>query len=256
MKKINFNVICVGAGGTGGNFLKEFARFMSFYNQPNISITLSIIDGDDIEEKNCERQPYIATDKYQNKAVTLGNAILDNFNIPESNVKMYANYIDSVENLMEIRCKAFSRGYSTTKDIVVLIGAVDNHRARQVMHQFFNKVDNIIYIDSANEFRVGEICIGIRLNKKQISPPRAHYYPKILKDKSKKASEKSCGEINISDPQHISTNLMAANLCLCSAINFINGTVEGGIIYFDSSLMFSRFDKYNDTCSKKMGGRE
>ena len=256
--KIHFNVVCIGAGGTGGNFLKEFGRYMSFFRDANKSITLSIVDGDHVENKNRERQPYLNIDENQPKSVTLANAIIENFGLSEDSVRAYNCYINNKAELYNIVNRAkkyYNSAYSLYREIIVLIGAVDNHRARQVMDGFFYMENDIIYIDAANEYRVGEVCIGIRMNGKNITPPRSHYFPDILKDKSPSKSELSCGVVNESDPQHLTTNLMAANICLCSVVNLIHGTVQGGIVYFDSSKMFSRFDLFTGKCpsQKKRG---
>lgn len=74
-KQINYIVMIVGAGGTGGNFAKEFARYAAFYDKEGCSITAILIDGDTVEPKNQERQPYIAEDVQQNKAIALTSAI-------------------------------------------------------------------------------------------------------------------------------------------------------------------------------------
>lgn len=243
--KVNFNVICIGAGGTGGNFLKEFGRFLSYFSDTNKSVTLSIVDGDRIERRNCARQPFILDDENEFKAITMASAIIENFDLREQQVHAYPRYIDTVEDLQQIE-KAGN--ISCRQNLVVLVGAVDNHRARQVMHDYFYTCKNIICIDSANEYRVGEVVTAIRIGGKNITPPRAYYYPDVLKDKGKAASEISCGEINIADPQHITTNLMAANICLSTVINVIQGQAMGGITYFDSLKLFSRFDSFQGKC--------
>ena len=243
--RINFHVICVGAGGTGGNFLKEFGRFLSYFHDENKQVTLSIVDGDRIEQRNCARQPFILEDENEFKSVTMASAIVENFVLSENNIHSYTHYIDTVEDLKKIE-RVGTINYM--QNLIVLVGAVDNHRARQVMHDYFYECKNIIYIDSANEYRVGEVVTAIRIEGKNITPPRAYYYRDILKDKSKAASEISCGEINIADPQHITTNLMAANICLSTVINIIHGQPMGGITYFDSLKLFSRFDIFQGKC--------
>lgn len=243
--RVNFNVICVGAGGTGGNFLKEFGRFLSFFHEEEKSITLSIVDGDRVERRNCARQPFIEGDEGGFKSVTMASAIIENFGLPEGQVSAHACYINTVEDLRKVE---ESGNVSYRRNIVVLVGAVDNHRARQVMHDYFYRRDNIIYVDSANEYRVGEVVTAVRIEGKNVTPPRAYYYPDILKDKGKPAGELSCGEANIASPQHITTNLMAANICLSAVINAIGGNTAGGIAYFDSQKLFCRFDAFQGKC--------
>lgn len=244
--KCNVNVICIGAGGTGGNFIKEFGRFLSFFRSEDKHVTLSIVDGDRVEQRNCARQPFIADDENQFKAVTMASAIIENFGLNEADIKAYPRYIDTVAEL-DVIAKSVYVPYR--ENLIVLVGAVDNHRARQVMHKFFYNQKNIIFIDSANEFRVGEVVVGIRIGGKNIAPPRSHYYEEIMKDKGKSASEMSCGEMNVSSPQHITTNLMAANICLSFVVDVLGGELKsGGIVYFDSKKKFSRFDEFTGKC--------
>lgn len=246
MVKLQFSVICIGAGGTGGNFLKEFGRYMSFYSKEDINIKLAIVDGDKVERKNFQRQPFIDGDENCFKADVLASALIENFNLSENDVYAFNQYISTADDIEDVRL-TLHPDYRN-KEVVILIGAVDNHRARQEMHKFFKSknVPNIIYIDSANEFHVGEVITAIKISGKVLAPPRAYYYPDILKDKSRPAGELSCGVINISAPQHITTNIMAGNICLIQCINCIEGTVKGGITYFDSEKMFSRFDEFKN----------
>ena len=73
MSKKYIHVICIGCGGTGGVFLKEFGRFMATCGNPHILLTM--IDGDRVEEKNLQRQPYAKEDIYQFKATSLSEAM-------------------------------------------------------------------------------------------------------------------------------------------------------------------------------------
>lgn len=241
---LHYNVICIGAGGTGGNFSKEFARYLMNLSIMDTTVTYSLIDGDKVENTNLSRQPFSDFDIELNKAVSLVESIQDVFDL--NNVYAYPTYIDTIEELTAIgerhqiyTDKEFGR------DIIILVGGVDNHRARQVMDSYFYEQSDIIYIDSANEFSVGEICIGARFNGYTLAPPRSYYFPDILTDSSPSASEISCGVMNISSPQHLATNLMAAHLVLANIANIIsNGKLDCGIIVFDSFKYFSRFDRY------------
>ena len=80
------------------------------------------------------------------------------------------------------------------------------------------------------------------MDGKEISPVRSFYYPDVLTDASPSASERSCGEINESSPQHICTNLCSAQMILSVVESLImDGKVHGGIVYFDTFSQFSRF---------------
>ena len=127
---IEYVVIIVGAGGTGGNFVKEYARYISCLSKDNVAVKTVLVDGDYVEQKNMERQPFIDEDINQNKAVTLASAIEDTFSGVQINA--YPHYIDNAEEIVRIfqNVRSYS-GSSVNVSIPVIIGCVDNHRARQ-----------------------------------------------------------------------------------------------------------------------------
>ena len=63
--------------------------------------------------------------------------------------------------------------------------------------------------------------------------------------------EKSCEELNASEPQHLATNSLAADMIFSYVTQLIAGgslalMAKGGIIYFDALRFFSRFDPYDE----------
>jgi len=239
--KTKFNIIVVGAGGTGGNLLKELGRFLKFYKK--LDWHLTIIDGDRVEEKNTERQPFGSMDTMQNKAAVMREGLIECFNLSESKITAIADYIDGVRDLHG--AATYCNDDQQKPEQVILVGCVDNHRARQVMHQFFYETDSIIYIDCANEFSNGEVAVGVRFSDVDIAPPRGYYYPDVLTDRSPSAKELSCGVVNVSAPQHMVTNLMCANHALSFIADLMqNGKCDGGILRFDAFKHYSRFEPW------------
>lgn len=242
---IEYVVMIVGVGGTGGNFAKEFCRYSSFYCKQGQFIKTVLIDGDKVEEKNRERQPFASEDVQQNKAVSLASAINDTFSGIE--VLAYPDYISNKEQLENLFDSVKMYDDQKDKSIPVIIGAVDNHRARQCLYDFYCSKSDVFWFDSANEYSVGEIVISARLNNCDIGWDRTKYYPDVLTDTSPSAEELSCGVVNVSDPQHLATNLMAANLTLSAVVDLMtNNRFVPGIIYFDRKKYFSRFQKYEE----------
>ena len=63
-----------------------------------------------------------------------------------------------------------------------------------------------------------------------------------MKSRGKRASELSCGEINITTPQHMVTNMFAGNLLLSKTIQLISDDkVDLGIAYFNAFEGYSAF---------------
>ena len=108
------------------------------------------------------------------------------------------------------------------------------------MHKYFDSVSldintDIIYIDSANEFDFGTVVAGYRNFSGVQCPDRTFYFPDVLKSRAKKASQLSCGAINISAPQHYVTNQLAATITFSQICSFIeNGEYKDGVTYFHS----------------------
>lgn len=233
---MNYHIMVVGCGGTGGNFVKEFARFLySSEKSGGTDIKVTLIDGDIVEEKNISRQPFTKEDIGLNKAEAMCQAVYEVFGL---SFEFYNSYIESAKTLKSI---------CTEKDLPILIGAVDNHAARRVMHEYFETAESCIYLDSANEFSYGELVIGASLDRHMIYPDRTYYFQDILNDTSKGRSQMGCEELNRVSPQHIATNLFAANLLLANVVQILTDKrILGGIYYFDSFKGFSRFTSFKD----------
>ncbi len=233
---MNYHVMVVGCGGTGGNFIKEFTRFLySGGKNGGNRIKVTLIHGDTVEEKNIARQPFTKEDVGLNKAEAMCQAIYEVFGL---SFEYYGSYVDSAKTLKSI-CE--------DNYLPILIGAVDNHAARRVMHEYFDTAESCIYLDSANEFSYGELVVGACLNGQIIYPDRTYYFRDILKDTSRSRSQMGCEELNRVAPQHIATNLFAANLLLANVTQILTEMrIQGGIYYFDIFKGFSRFVRYKD----------
>ncbi len=213
------NLIMVGCGGTGSLTMGYLARL--YRNSDKINFCL--VDGDSVEDKNLERQSFASCDIGTNKAEILADEVIS-VGVDPKNVMFLDRYVVSSEELIGFCGK-----------LNILIGCVDNHRARQVLHETFYHCKNCIYIDSANEYDSGEVCIGIRLNGEDIAPPRGYYFPDVLSDKSPRADEMGCDSVNVSKPQHLFTNsLMAMEVSKVIHTFISKGEITGGMIFCSS----------------------
>lgn len=237
-----FDIIVIGTGGTGGNYLRDFGRYL--YSLPverKSRIRITIVDGDTVEKRNIGRQPFSVDDVGENKAVAMAVALEDVFEL--MNVRAVPAYLEQAEQI-----KRWTDSDSNTK-LTLLIGCVDNHHARKVMHEYFKKFSKhpsglgLFYLDAANEYSVGEVVTAISTPKGIVAPDRKYYYPNMFRGKLKRAAELSCQEMNEISPQHIVTNVMAANLLLVQTVQIISGEFCscGGITYFDSMKQAVRF---------------
>lgn len=219
---INFNIIVVGCGGTGGNFVSLLGRYL-YDNSLSKKCKITLVDGDIVEEKNIGRQPFLYEDIGRNKAEVMAEILTEAFRVQCSYYSHYISTIKDLEKLEKSDC------------ITILIGCVDNHACRLVFHEYFKKTTVCYYLDSANEFSVGELVVALKIGGKIISPDRTYYFPEVLEDKSLPRSEESCETLNAFSPQHLATNMMAAVLLFKCTVEIITEELwTGGIYYFDT----------------------
>lgn len=149
-------IVLVGTGGTGGYIVPQLYRLLYALDRP---IRVILCDGDLVEEKNLGRQNFIEADLGKNKAMVLAERYSNAFGIETSYIPQYVEDEEMLEELLEPlqypqnRYVTNQNGEAVRKvisEIVILIGAVDNNRSRQVFHSVFQRAKELIYIDSGN----------------------------------------------------------------------------------------------------------
>lgn len=246
MANAKYRIIVVGAGGTGSYYLKEISRFL--VGRKDI-ISPYIIDGDFVEEKNLQRQSFLPEDIGRNKAIVMAEILGEAFEIPW---KAIPSYLLSKEELK-------TKIDSSLNEITILVGCCDNHAARKVMEDYFFNSESCIYLDAANEFKTGQIVVAAKFKKKIAGLPRSFYFPNLFDGDMRTVEEMSCEELNQAAPQHIFTNMHAAQkLCILTAQFIEEGCLETGICFFDDSpgAHSEEFTPYNvvlERMKKKKG---
>lgn len=228
-----FKIVLIGAGGTGGNLAPMIARLIG--KTPDIEFT--IVDGDIVESSNLERQPYLEVDIATNKAQSLSEKINIAFDM---NTRFFPQYIESAEQLKSV-CGNVNR-WST---ITILIGAVDNHRARVIMEQYFSDARNLIYIDSANEDYYGDVICALKVNGEAILKTRGMYRPTEVFSGKGRVKNTSCAVKVVDNPQYYPTNQMAANIVLKMVSDIIvENNIHSHFVNFDTNeyVMFDEAD--------------
>jgi len=141
------SIIVFGAGGTGGHIAPNLYRLLYASDR---CVKIVIADGDIAEEKNLVRQNFIAADLGRNKAQVLAERYAAAFGMEAHYVP---EFIESEAKLAELIKPAVKTSYDYrhhTEGLVILIGAVDNNKSRQLCHKVFKNACNLIYIDSGN----------------------------------------------------------------------------------------------------------
>lgn len=238
-----FHIIIVGTGGTGGNLATRLCQFL--VDIPRDKYVVTLIDGDTVEKKNLKRQPFLESDIGKNKSESLASILSEAYDM---NIRYNTNYISSckdIEDYIESSKELYETSYSS-KPVVVICGCVDNMHARKCMHEFFEKNETVIYIDSGNEFSYGEVVFGAKKKGKILSPDKTFYFPDMFEEADMTPrAEESCEVLNNSSPQHLVTNVMAANIMMTGLAGLMTeGTIPTGIVHFDSFKFFMRQDEY------------
>ena len=205
---IPVKIVQLGAGGTGGHIAPHLYRLLYTLDRPTRYI---ICDGDVVEEKNLLRQNFSPADRGENKAKVLAERYSTVFGLETEYVPSFIEKLDLLLELIQPNAwELEERSRKPTMEMVILLGAVDNNKSRQLCHQAFYQSRDLVYIDSGNGEFTGQIVCGVRRNGHTMFRPIGGVQPEMLRDTDKFPSELSCAEAAVSDPQSMAANITAA----------------------------------------------
>ena len=213
-------IVMLGAGGTGGHIAPHIYRLLYALDRPSRFI---ICDGDKVEFKNLVRQNFSPADLGENKAKILAERYASVFGMEAEYLPTFVEDLDTLSALIHADGWA-KEEYSHRPDVreqVILIGAVDNDKSRQLCHKAFLKAENLIYIDSGNGSYTGQVVCGVRRNGHTMRKPIGSVHPEMLRITDKFPSELSCAEAAQADPQSIVANVTAATAVLTMVYNIL-----------------------------------
>lgn len=225
---MSYKIIIVGCGATGSNiatFVSQLAISEKKINE------IILIDGDIVEEKNFRNQKFTARDVGKNKARVLSNR----FAKLGINISYVDRYLKDSNEFIKLINKLSER--------VILVGSVDNNKARRIMDETFksDKVKELIYIDTGNgdKDRIGQTVIAAKSNGQIIKPPVSEYYPQILMEEEVKEVKEDyrCSEIE-EHPQNLATNILSATTTFLMINNIISfGKIKNYHMKFNAEEM-------------------
>lgn len=218
-------IVMIGAGGTGGHIAPHLYRLLCALDRP---VRFIVCDGDTVEEKNLVRQNFTKADLGENKAKVTAERYSNAFGLETSYVPSFIEDIGTLTGLTQPVCwhniQTAEDGTvtrDTVPELVILIGAVDNNRSRQLCHEVFMAAEDLIYIDSGNGEYTGQVVCGVRQNGRTVSPPVGLRYPDMFQTDDLFPSEVSCADASVSAPQTIAANLMAATAVVAMVYNIL-----------------------------------
>ena len=77
---MKYNIIIVGCGGTGANYIVELGRYL-YQNPVSFMCSLLLIDGDVVEASNISRQPFSPVDIGRKKAEVMSEILQEAFGV-------------------------------------------------------------------------------------------------------------------------------------------------------------------------------
>ena len=164
-------VVQLGAGGTGGHIASHLYRLLYALERP---VRYIICDGDVVEEKNPVRQNFTPSDLGENKARVLAERYSTVFGMETEYIPDFIEDEDRLKKLLiPKRWYVSTRNAKDITEMIILLGAVDNNKSRQLCHRVFSQAKELIYIDSGNGEYTGQVVCGVRRGGKTYFPPSA-----------------------------------------------------------------------------------
>lgn len=243
-------IVLIGCGGTGSHLLPNILQFVHSKRLKDGGDLPEIIlvDGDTVEEKNLVRQRFTSGDLGMNKAAALAQRYTGVFGI---RIKTYEDFLVSSEDLELIAPRDGTN---------IIIGAVDNHRARMIIWQYYLEGEGsfhpTFWIDSGNEGWHGQAILSARFYPRTSPVGSTHWseagigtpikpvnlpcffdeYPdEFLKVGSTPVTpQNECARMVEVDPQTIQANMMSAFCATTLFIQAFTGQIRTTALYFDA----------------------
>lgn len=242
-------VVLLGCGGTGSHLLPNILQYL-WAQQTKDKKELPeivLVDGDTVEQKNLVRQRFTSADLNLNKAAALARRYTSAFGI---RMHAFEGYISDVDQLMKL---------APPDRPNIIIGAVDNHRARMVMWQYYMARTHqypVFWIDAGNEGWNGQAILAARPDPTNRTSNLHHWsqakpgegiapvdlpcffdeYPKdFLKiGGTPPVPQNECAIMVEQDPQTIQANMMSAFCATSLTVQVLSKEIRTMALYFDA----------------------
>lgn len=211
----SLRLIQVGCGGIGAFLGTSTARLARECQSQYEDITIQFFDGDTVEERNIRRQNFCLAEVGQNKAESLAYRLNAAWGL---SIEAYPRHFKSGD------------AEPAHDTLTVLLGCVDNGRARRALHQTLAPYEHhendaqCWWIDAGNHSVTAQVLIGnlARLGNVQDSfplpticqslPSPALLHPELLTIQPEEAPrpKQSCAELAAADPQSLTINAIVA----------------------------------------------
>jgi len=211
-------IILVGVGGTGSHLAASLARLAVHARRKDIRVGLTFIDPDNVDERIIGRQNFSFAELGYNKAVAMAFRLNAAFGLDIAAIATGFRHhmIDS---------PASHRGET------LLVGAVDNERARQEMAQAVIQANGRLYwLDTGNakwngQCLIGNLPVEQRVNLDMLGLfsglPAPHVQEPGLLEPDPEEPRLSCADLVMREEQSLFVNQAAAAVAAQYAYQFV-----------------------------------
>ena len=217
-------VFVVGVGGTGSHLIGPLVQLMSYHTEGCTNIV--VIDGDDYEEGNANRQIFAANQQGANKAV----ATVERLKHPD--LRAVAAYVNE-----ESFGKLLKSHTPNKKSNILVVTSVDNHATRKAIIDCLdtNKYLNFVLISPGNQFSTGQAITYVKHKGKTIGNHPYQKYPEMNAPTDFiPGTVEGCAALMTSTPQLILANMAAAWAVLANVYALLEDKGWFDEIHFDS----------------------
>lgn len=203
------NVILVGVGGTGSALAPALARLAVHARHKGLEVGLSFVDHDHVEAKNIAgRQNFCPAEIGEYKCVTMA-------------LRLNAALGLGVTAVPEpFEAEMVQSWWSRRDELVLIVGAVDNYRARREMARAVAQGNGRLWaLDLGNDYASGQIVLGNLVDLERIwlselglcsGLPSPYLQEPDLLDPEEVESPLSCADLVRRQEQGLAVNQMAA----------------------------------------------
>lgn len=214
--------VVVGLGGVGSALVYPLARYLNFLASEDDQIVprIALVDGDEYEAKNMDRQVLTKEGLEANKADYHANIVGETFDFVEPSAICHFINRENIADFIE--------------EADVIFGCVDNHATRKLIQEHCLRLKNTLYISGGNEMHDGNVQVFSRVEGKNETVPIWTAHEEIRYPQDKSPEEMSCEELMNVEPQLVFTNFMVAALMLNAFYLFYNkNAITYSEVYFD-----------------------
>ncbi len=206
------HVCLVGVGGTGSALALSLARLAYHLKEKGVSLDITFVDHDTVEDKNIGRQSYCPSELGWNKAETMALRLNAAFGLQ----------IRAAPIKFQTYCISDWWFCNNRMKHGLLIGAVDNHLARQEMASAVEQHQGKVWwLDCGNAHHNGQVLMGnfgrkmmefIKMDELGLvnGLPAPHLQAPDLLQPLYDDPALSCAELTVREEQSLVVNQMVA----------------------------------------------